>query len=127
MCADRVAAGGVPACAKVCPTGSVTFGGRDELVREARRRISAAPSDYLPTIYGLEEAGGTSVLHIANVPFEKLGHRTDIPKEPINTNTRIAMHAIPVVMLGLAVVLGGIYRLRTRAVAEEPSEPVAGR
>jgi formate dehydrogenase iron-sulfur subunit len=127
MCADRIQAGGVPACSKVCPTGAVAFGEREASIREARRRISAAPSEYVPTIYGLEEAGGTSVLHISNVPFEKLGYRTDIPKEPVNKNTRIAMEAIPVVMLGLAVVLGGIYKLRTRIVTEDAPEPTTGR
>ena len=127
MCFDRVQVGGAPACAKVCPTGAVAFGDRDALVGEAQHRISSAPGEYLHQIYGLEEAGGTSVLHISNVPFDKLGYRTDIPKHALNKYTRYAMEAIPVAMLGLAVLLGGIYKLRTRNVDEETTQPAEGR
>jgi len=119
MCADRVEVGGVPACSKVCPTGAVAFGVRSAMIDEARRRIAANPTGYAHKIYGLEEAGGTCVLHISNVPFEKLGYRTDIPAESLDKYTRYAMQSIPIVVLGLAVVLGGLYKLRTRTVGVE--------
>jgi formate dehydrogenase iron-sulfur subunit len=112
MCFDRLQAGGVPACSKVCPTGAVAFGNRDELIREAKLRIGNAPSEYLHQIYGLEEAGGTCVLHISNVPFEKLGYQTTVPKSP--SASAGAMEAIPVTMLGLAVSLGSIYKLHAQ-------------
>lgn len=73
---DRKANQPKPACAKACPSGAIQFGERDNLLAEARRRISAAPEKYLDHIYGESEAGGTSWLYISHVPFDKLGFPT---------------------------------------------------
>jgi hypothetical protein len=59
------------------------------------------------------------------VPFDKLGHRTDVPKHVVNENTERAMEAIPIALLGLAALLGGIYKLRTRTVHHESDAPRA--
>jgi formate dehydrogenase iron-sulfur subunit len=127
MCADRIEAGGVPACVKVCPTGAVSFGDRDALILEAQRRMSANPSGYIHTIYGLEEVGGTCVFHISNVPFDKLGYPTDLPVAPVNRRAEPAMKAIPAVILGLTFLLGATYKLRTRppVVGADTPEPHA--
>ncbi len=61
------------ACTEVCPRGAVISGTRTELLAEAKRRIAAAPDRYVPTVYGETEAGGTQVLYLSHVPFEKLG------------------------------------------------------
>ncbi len=115
MCAHRQAVGEIPACAKACPTGAITFGDRDALIREARRRIATNPTKYIHEIYGLEEAGGTCVLHISSVPFDKIGYITSrVPRSPMVAHTEPAMKAIPMVMLGLAAILGLGYHLRTR-------------
>lgn len=114
MCAHRQAEGGIPACAKACPTGAITFGEREALVVEAQERIARNPSHYIHRIYGLEEAGGTSVLHISSVPFEELGYVMRAPRSPMVALTEPAMKAVPMVLLGLAAVLGTSYALRTR-------------
>jgi Fe-S-cluster-containing dehydrogenase component len=63
-----------PACCEVCPRQAVVYGRRDELLEEARRRIAAAPGKYFEDrVYGETEAGGTQVLYLAHVPFDKLG------------------------------------------------------
>jgi len=122
MCDDRLAMGEIPACAKVCPTGAIVFGERDDMIREAQQRIASNPSVYLHKIYGLEEAGGTCVLHISSVPFEELGYITDIPKQALATRVEPAMKAIPAVMLGAAIVLGVSYKFRNRTrQGEEPA------
>lgn len=114
MCAHRIAAGRIPACAQACPTGAITFGERDALIQEARRRMAAHPTGYIHHIYGLEEAGGTCVLHISSVPFDQLGYVMQVPRSPMVAHTEPAMQAIPMVMLGLATVLGAGYAFRTR-------------
>jgi formate dehydrogenase iron-sulfur subunit len=53
------------------------------MIAEAKRRIATAPGTYIPEIYGLEEVGGTSVLHLSSVPFEQIGYITGLPKSPM--------------------------------------------
>ena len=108
MCADRVNAGLEPACAKVCPTDAIVFGEREELITEAENRISKNPTFYVHHIYGKDEAGGTCVMHISNVPFKEIGFDTNIPMDPIVYNSSHAMKPIPYVLTGLGLILGGV-------------------
>ncbi len=63
-----------PACCEVCPREAVIYGTREELLAEARRRIAESPGKYFEDrVYGEHEAGGTQVLYLSHVPFEKLG------------------------------------------------------
>jgi len=40
MCNDRVQAGMLPSCVKTCPTGTMNFGDRDEMLAMARERLA---------------------------------------------------------------------------------------
>ena len=63
-----------PACTGVCPTGAVIFGKRADLLDKAKSRIAAAPDRYFEKrVYGEHEAGGTQVLYLSHVPFDKIG------------------------------------------------------
>lgn len=42
MCNDRVENGLLPACVKVCPTGTMNFGERDEMLELAKSRLASA-------------------------------------------------------------------------------------
>jgi formate dehydrogenase iron-sulfur subunit len=76
MCYDkRVAEGKQPACTSVCPAGATVFGEREQLIDEARHRIDDHPERYVNHIYGVTEAGGTSVLYLSDIPFEKLAFK----------------------------------------------------
>jgi Fe-S-cluster-containing dehydrogenase component len=70
---SRYPKGHGPACCEVCPRGAVIYGKRSELLAEAKRRLAANPGAYVPKVYGETEAGGTQVLYLSHVPFEKLG------------------------------------------------------
>jgi len=64
----------VPACAEVCPRQAVIWGTREELLADARRRIADNPGRYVEDrIYGEHDGGGTQVIYLSHVPFEKLG------------------------------------------------------
>jgi Fe-S-cluster-containing dehydrogenase component len=73
LCRERLAAGRQPACTEVCPRQAVIFGRRADLLVEAHRRLAAHPDRYVPRVYGETDAGGTQVLYLSSVPFEKLG------------------------------------------------------
>lgn len=70
---------GQPACTEACPTGAVVFGKVKKLLEEAKQRISFAPDEYINRVYGEVEGGGTSVLYLSKVPFDKLGF-PDLPE-----------------------------------------------
>jgi formate dehydrogenase iron-sulfur subunit len=114
LCAERVGDGLETACAAVCPTGATLFGEREDLVREARSRIDADPTGYVDHIYGLEEAGGTSVLMLAGVGFEQLGLPTNVPRRPLPGLTWQVLHKIPEVALIAGVFLFGIRWITER-------------
>ncbi len=118
FCFDtRLQDGGLPACVQACPMQVMTFGPRAELLRMGREKINAAPDRYLPHIYGEKEAGGTSWMYLAGVPFTKLG----LPRlgyHPLPGYTEPIQHALFkwfLPPLGLYAALGGIMWLKKRS------------
>jgi formate dehydrogenase iron-sulfur subunit len=114
MCHDRVVTGGQTACAEACPVGATMFGEREELVREARKRIAENPGTYVDQIYGLQEAGGTSVLFLSGIPFAQLGFPMNVPKEPIPELSWRVLSQIPRYVVAAGVVLFGIHWITAR-------------
>ena len=97
-----------PACVKACPADALRFGEREEMLAEARKRISARPGRYVDHIYGEKEAGGTSVLYLAGVPFSSLGF-PDVGEKAFPTWTSAALKLVPPAVLALGAVLGAAY------------------
>jgi formate dehydrogenase iron-sulfur subunit len=128
MCAPRLAAGLPTACAAVCPTGATAFGEREALVRAARARIAAEPARYVDHVFGLDEAGGTSVLLLAGVPFASLGLPRDLPREPLPMLTWRVLSKLPDAVSVAAVFLFGVHwitRRRSEVLRlEGPDAPV---
>jgi len=114
LCAGRVAQGLPTACAAVCPTGATLFGERDALVHEAQARIAANPATYVDHVYGISEAGGTSVLALAGVPFERLGMKTNVPRQPLPLLTWQVLSKIPAFVAVWGVCLFGIHWITKR-------------
>ena len=76
LCRDPIAKGKrkQPGCTEVCPTQAVIYGKRDELLKEAKSRIAANPGKYFEgKVYGEQDGGGTQVLYLSRVGFDKLG------------------------------------------------------
>jgi formate dehydrogenase iron-sulfur subunit len=124
FCSDRLAADLEPACATVCPTNAIEFGDRDEMLTEAKRRISDAPGRYVPHIYGEKEVGGTNVFHLSSVPFEKIGYQMGLPDEPLPNLTHKSMRFIPSIFFSLLSVFGFLAwivrrRMTRMGIAEE--------
>jgi len=75
LCRERIAKGAKqPGCSEVCPTQAVIYGRRADLLAEAKRRIAENPGRYFQDrVYGEMDAGGTQVLYLSRVAFDKLG------------------------------------------------------
>jgi formate dehydrogenase iron-sulfur subunit len=121
FCAERLAAGQQPACTEACPVAAAQFGDREELLAEAHRRIREKENG-VQYIYGEQEAGGTSVLFLSDIPFEKLGFITTVSKDPLPTLSVTALSEAPMVATVGSALLAGLYwitqRRREVALAE---------
>ena len=112
MCAARQASGQPPACVEACPTQASMVGWRDEILEEAQRRV-LNDEKYVKHIYGSEEAGGTSVFFISDVPFEHLGF-VAAPRQPMPALSAAALGDVPTVVLVGGSLLAGIYWISER-------------
>ncbi len=121
LCDDLIQFGEQPACSATCPTGAIMFGDRQALLREAKNRIAEAPDRYVNHVYGEKEVGGTCVLHLAAVPFEKMGYVSGLPEKPLARQIEKPMQAIPFAMTSMTAILGGLFWIikRRDEVSEE--------
>lgn len=108
QCAARQDKGLVPACVEACPAKALTFGKRTDLLTIANQRIYDDQSKYVRHIYGEHEVGGTTMLYISDVPFEKLGLPTLGDRAPAEINAEI-MHATPTIAGAMIMALSGMY------------------
>jgi Fe-S-cluster-containing dehydrogenase component len=134
LCSHLLAKGQIPACCNECPTGASLFGPVADLVKEAERRqnmtaekyyefpVSEISSTkiqvhkaqkYIPHIYGKTDGGGTQVLMLAGVPFNKLG----LPMLPDRSYASIAeniQHTLYKGMILPIIAFGGLIFLVKR-------------
>ena len=66
LCSDRVAVGQAPACAKVCPTGAIQFGAKEDMKDYAAKRVGDLKErGYAKAgLYDPEGVGGTHVMYV---------------------------------------------------------------
>jgi Fe-S-cluster-containing dehydrogenase component len=121
-----------PACAEVCPRAAVIAGTRAELLAEAKRRIAASPGRYKgyregdePKIFGETDGGGTQVLYLSHVAFEKL-RLPNLSDQPVPEIQQTIQHGVyqgfaaPILLYGL---LGAaVFRNRRRAGEDKPEK-----
>lgn len=94
LCNHRFKDGKFSACCEFCPTGASIFGNVNDLMAEAKKRLTLKSGDYynypvshvkstvksyrpvskyLNYVYGEKDGGGAQYLLLAGVPFSKLG------------------------------------------------------
>jgi Fe-S-cluster-containing dehydrogenase component len=115
LCNHRLAEGKEPACCEVCPREAVIYGKYDELLAEAHKRLDDNPGRYVDKIYGEFDGGGTQVLYLSHVPFDKLG-LPELGDQPVPKLNRTIQHGVYKGMIAPAVlyVAMGAVMLRNR-------------
>jgi formate dehydrogenase iron-sulfur subunit len=84
LCSDRVANNLKPACAKTCSPGAIKFGDREELVSQAKARLTAVQKVYPnANLYGLDDQflGGTNIFYLLleKPEFYNLSAKPEVP------------------------------------------------
>jgi Fe-S-cluster-containing dehydrogenase component len=128
LCNHMLARGEQPGCCQACPKEAVIFGTYEELLEDARQRIADRPERYYPAgdpqIFGDTEGGGTQVLYLAGVDFEKLG-LPELGDEGVASKARSIQHGIykgfmaPVALYGI---LGAVLWRNRRSAKKEGSD-----
>ncbi|MCK4839870.1 MAG: hydrogenase 2 operon protein HybA [Desulfobulbaceae bacterium] len=145
LCSHLLEKGGISACCSFCPTGASLFGPVSELLREANRRLHMEPGEsyefpvadisgrtpsqvqvhkagtYVSHIYGEHEVGGTQVLYMAGVPFEKLGF-PELPDESYAMISDGIQYAIYKGMIYPVAVLGGLLYMVSKRSGGDKGE-----
>ncbi len=105
LCLEKLRRGEIdrPACVAACPKEATSFGTREAMLAEARRRMAAEPGRYLPHIWGEHEFGGTSVLYISNVDLSFLAWESPeaVGEGPLPERTWNALRKVPYEFLGM--------------------------
>ena len=118
FCTHLLDEGKQPACVEACPTGALVWGTRGELLAEAKQRLADDPGKYENKVYGEKDAGGTSVLYLSHVPFDKLG-LPELGSEPVpEFSENAAFVILPTLFIGAPLILGGAYYLTSKRAKE---------
>jgi hypothetical protein len=106
---------------------AVIFGQRDDLLEEAHDRLAKFPERYYQKVYGENDGGGTSVLYLSKIPFEKLG-LPDLGDEPVphlSTTLQRALYKSFIAPVTLYALLGVvIWRNRSANAKLDPFDPI---
>jgi len=124
MCADRIEQGQQPACSAACPMEANLFGDREQLITIAENRIRERAETYHNQIFGLYEAGGTSVMYISTVDSASLGLPDNLSDAPPSILTGRILAQVPNIVVMGSFILSGTYWLyrRREAVAAEKEQ-----
>jgi formate dehydrogenase iron-sulfur subunit len=119
FCHDRVANGLKPACVKACPTGTLTFGERDEMMNLARNRLKELQKTHPNAqLLDLEEVRWVYLLHESDDMFE-MGLLREVPKMKYGMK-KILSPMAPVWMT--AGLLGMLFKRREEGMKKNREE-----
>lgn len=144
---ERIDKGQMTGCAEACPTGATLFGTRKELLMEAKRRIELKPGEiydyprgdlgkpgdthekevpvYKQHVWGEKEAGGTNVMHISSVSFDKLG-MPPLEERSAASVAETVQHTLYSYLALPALALAGLTYVVRRNIDDEDNDDDGG-
>lgn len=114
MCYPRIVEGKDPGCADACPTGAITYGRREDLIKVARERFRKRPDQYIDHIFGEHEFGGTSWMVLAGMSFGKLGLHEGMTHTSLPEIGTGFLSVVPLVITIYPGLLAGFYAFSKR-------------
>ncbi len=113
LCSDRVAVGLEPACVKVCPTGCISFGSKEDMQELADERVTELKERGFSNagLYDPAGVGGTHVMYVLNHADQPTLY-SGLPANPTIAPTVTLWKSIakPLAMAGIAAAaLGGLF------------------
>jgi Fe-S-cluster-containing dehydrogenase component len=128
LCLHMIQAGKQPGCCQACPKEAVIFGKYTDLLADAKERVAKHPDLYWPQgdpkIFGEHDGGGTQVLYLASLDFEKLG-LPELGDEGSAKLARSVQHGVYkgfIAPVALYAVLGAVIWRNRRAAEKEGGE-----
>lgn len=114
LCNDRIHNGLGTACAKACPTGSITFGEVGDLKARADARLAKLRSlgETKANLYGYSQAGGLKVFYLLMEKPEVYG----LPENPVIPQ-RKKFSSLPGKFGMLIAGLAALFTFRERGIA----------
>lgn len=147
LCRHRTKDGHYSACAEVCPTGATLYGKTSDLLAEAKRRLALKPGtwtkmprgridgpdqsyeaqvgNYLQHVYGETEYGGTQVLKLSAVNFEKVG-MPNLPPNSSAATSETIQHSLYGGLIMPIAVLGALTFVAKRNVKTDDEDQKGG-
>jgi Fe-S-cluster-containing dehydrogenase component len=143
FCDHRLQEGKLPGCVETCPTGASLFGTRKEIMEEAKRRLAMRPGEeyeypmntvnsphkhvaevreYQRHLYGENEGGGTQVVMLAGVSFDKLG-LPDLPEKSAASRSEGVQHTLYKGMIAPLLLFAGFVYAARRTVGRSDKTP----
>jgi formate dehydrogenase iron-sulfur subunit len=115
FCNDRIHNGLGPACAKACPTDSIQFGFRDELVTKAQKRVETLKAMGFKDaqLYGADTKGFLGGLNAFFLLLSKPA-TYNLPGEPKLPQRNIVVDSLLSVGSALVIGLGALLAFRDR-------------
>ena len=126
LCSDRVAVGQAPACAKVCPTGAIQFGSKEQMKDYAEKRLVDLKSRGYDKagLYDPQGVGGTHVMYVLH-HADRPELYSNLPNDP-GISPLVSLwkgFAKPLANVALAAVaLGSLFHYVTQGPNEVSKE-----
>jgi formate dehydrogenase iron-sulfur subunit len=126
LCSDRVYHGLEPACVKSCPTGSIQFGTKEQMLDYGAHRVGKLKERGYENagIYDPAGVGGTHVVYVLQ-HADKPEIYSGLPKDPHISPTVELWKGVtkPIMSAVLGVsVLAGFFHYMTKGPKEEPED-----